>query len=137
MKIEHRPARAPQKLKIELWPATAAARATTTVLTTQTTDIYIYINLAPTSRSFKIELFAGYQLKSSSYPSRKPAACRDPPLHRQTMTRSGRLFSFCNFSCKFQCFDPTCFLQHDILPVFGFIQNHELKHFEDLSACER
>ena len=36
MKIEHRTARALESLKIELWPTTAAATATTTVLTTQT-----------------------------------------------------------------------------------------------------
>ena len=35
MKIEHQPARTPQSLTVELWPATAAATAT---------DIYIYIH---------------------------------------------------------------------------------------------
>ena len=36
------------------------------------------------------------------------------------------------------CANPIAvFLQHYILPVFDFIENLELKHFEDMDACER
>ena len=46
-------------MKVELWPSTAAATATTTVVTTQTTDIYPYPFWLKCAKMIVIEVTGG------------------------------------------------------------------------------